>query len=117
MSDQDPDDVRLAETLDAHELAVKRSVESLGDLQAELGAVADDIADDEIRDRLANLGRYLETHESRLEAVVETLDDHKSVVRSLDTGDRSALAETMERARRRARQESKPPTPGDHEEP
>jgi len=115
MGDTNTDAERLQRTLEDHELAVKQAVESLGELQAELEEAATNVDDDRVSDQLADLGRRLETHEHRLEAVVETLDEHKDAVRGIDaTGD--DLAQAMERARRRARQESEPPTPHDRED-
>lgn len=110
MTDTDADGQGLHETLEEHELAVKRAVESMGELQAELRAVAADEDGEEATRRLADLGRRLETHEDRLEALVETLDEHKRVLRRVGGAERDALAEARARARRRARQESGPPT-------
>lgn len=106
---------RLQQTLEEHERAVKRSVESLGELQTELRRAAADLEDERAAETLAEIGRRLETHESSMETVVETLDEHKRVLRRADTADRTALADAMERARRRARQEPEPPNGRDYE--
>jgi ABC-type transporter Mla subunit MlaD len=100
----------LARSVEAHEREVKHAIESLGTVQAELDDVAGQV-DDETVDRLTALGRSLERHERHLEAVVSTLDDHKSIVRSGDSVDGQALEEAMARARHRARQESSPLAP------
>lgn len=55
--------------------------------------------------------RLAERHENHLQAIVETLDEHKDVVRGLESPDRTALAAAMEKARHQARQEHHPADP------
>lgn len=93
---------RIQRTLEAHESAVKESIESLGTVERRLEEAADAV--DEAT-ALEDLGRALERHEERLERVVRTLDEHKKPLRELDD-DPGELAAAMERARQRARVES-----------
>lgn len=108
MTDNSTDVRSLQTTLEDHELAVKRSLESLGGLQTELNRVASNTDNERIKAKLGELGRCIEDHETHLESVVETLDEHKAVIRESEPSDTSALAEAMERARHRARIESEP---------
>lgn len=108
--------MELFNTLESHEVEVKRAVESLGNLQRELERTAESVESDAAMNRLTQLGRSLANHENHLQAVVQTLDDHKTVIRSVDDTDRTALEEAMSRARAQARQESHPPDPGHHDE-
>lgn len=107
----------LWSALEAHEAAVKRSVESFGAVEAAFDRAVDAFdGDEEALGELERIGRALETHERRLEALVETLDERKGALRRAETDDPGGLAATMERARRRARQEPQPPG-GDREQP
>lgn len=110
-----PDDdigAAVLSTLEGQELAVKRSIESFGDLETAFERAVSELENEEAAlEPLEQLGKALEMHESRLERVVEALDDHKRVLRRLDDHDGDALTEAMERARRRARQETGPPSP------
>lgn len=108
--------MELFHTLESHEVEVKRTIESLGQLQAELERTAESVQSDAAMDRLTQLGQCLANHENHLQAVVQTLDDHKTVVRSVDDTDRTALEEAMSQARAQARQESHPPDPEFHDE-
>lgn len=101
-------DSRIGESLDKHELAVKRALESLGTLEDQLVEVASDASADD-RIRLEPLGRALETHVQRLEDLVRTLDDHKRAVYDVTEEGQDSLAVAIERSRRRARQEPTPP--------
>lgn len=109
----------LQQTLEAHERELKRALESLGRVREELEQAAVESTDDDALDRLTAVGRRLERHENHLQAVVETLDGHKRVVRRIDSADRTALKEAMEKARHQARQETHPvdPTQDDRSHP
>lgn len=101
----------LQQTLEAHEREIKRALESLGRVQEALKRAATESTDDDARDRLTAVGRRLERHENHLQAVVETLDEHKRAIRRIDSADRTALKEAMEKARHQARQETHPADP------
>lgn len=113
MSSDEQFGAELHSTLEGHETAVKRSAESFGQIEAAFERVVSGFEDDDAAlELLEPLGRALEAHESQLETVVETLDDHKRVLRQADDRGQEELAEALERARRRARQESGPPDQG-----
>jgi len=111
MNETDTLGTQLQETLEAHELAVKRALESLGEVQEAVGRAGDGISDETPQEAIAEIGRRVEGHETDLRAVMETLDEHKRTVRELDDADGSTLKEAMERARYRARQEDHPADP------
>jgi len=112
MTDPEPLGVRLHDSLEAHERELKRALESLGSVQSALESAGANVeTDGASREDLVDIGKQLEHHETRLQSVVETLDEHKRVVRDGEDTEASALAEAMERARKHARQESHPPDP------
>jgi len=96
----------LEETLEEHELAVKRALESLGDLEVAFQDLVESSSKEEL-DRLEPAGRALEVHVDRLESVVTSLDDHKALVRE-DDGVSATYADALERARQRARYDDSP---------
>lgn len=112
MTDEEPLGVRLHDSLEAHERELKRALESLGNVQSALESAGTGVeTDGASREDLVDIGKQLEHHENRLHSVVETLDEHKRVLRDGEDAEASALAEAMERARQRARQENHPPDP------
>lgn len=112
MTDTDELGSRLHGTLEAHEREVKRTLESLGRVQSAVEAAVDDENAETIpRAALVEIGTQLERHEKHLQTVVETLDDHKRVIRDTENVDGNALADAMKRARQRAHQEGHPPDP------
>jgi hypothetical protein len=100
----------LEETLESHEAAVKRALESLGELQQAVGDGTETLPEAH-RESLIAVGKALETHEQRLETVVETLNDHKGQVGGADGA--SALGERLERERQRAGHVDAPGQGGD----
>jgi len=109
MTDEEDLGRRLYRTLEAHERELKNALESLGRVQSSVRSAADEEAVP--REELVAIGKRLEHHEDALRVVVETLDEHKRVIRDTENTDETALAEAMERARQRARQEGHPPDP------
>lgn len=111
--DTDDFGARLWRSLESHELAVKRAFESVGRLEEELERTATTVEDEALRETLAEFGRVLEDHEEQMERVLDTLNRHKGIVQEPnDLGSRE-LERAMEEARRKARQESRPPRPDD----
>lgn len=105
----------LEATLEAHETELKRTLESLGHLQEAIREGGEILTDDEALAVLADIGQVVERHESHLQAVTETLDEHKKVIGNVDDPDSTALQEAMVRARQQARQESHPPDPAQYD--
>lgn len=97
----DATDTGLEETLEQHELAVKRALESLGALERTFQEGVESSSKEELS-RLEPVGRALEVHVDRLESVVTTLDDHKALIRE-DDGVSATYTDALERARQQAR--------------
>lgn len=113
MSTNDTDDP-IADSLEDHERALKQVLESLGVLEDQFAAVTRDMTEDD-QAPLEQVGRALEQHISHLEDLVQTLDDHKRVVRETSGEQSDVLAAAIERSRRRARHEPTPPSGSDDE--
>jgi len=102
----DTTDTEFEETLEEHELAVKRALESLGTLEEEFQELIESSSEEELA-HLEPAGRALEVHVDRLESVVTTLDDYKALVRE-DDGASATYSDALERARQRARYDDSP---------